>query len=288
MLRVSIERVLSRSLAFVFVLTMAGFSGVAESATPASAGVRVERDLAYGEDARQRLDIYVPEGLKGPAPVILFFYGGSWQHGEKAMYAGVGQLFASLGIVVAVADYRLYPQVHYPAFVEDGALALRFVHDHAKNYGGDASRVFVAGHSAGAYIAVMLASDPAYVTHAGGTLDWIAGAIGMSGPYDFLPLFGEPFIDMFGGSNRAETQPINHIDGRRPPMLLVTGDDDETVDPRNVERMAARLLAAGSHVETKIYPGVSHAGTLLSLAPDYRPATTITQDIARFIQGTSR
>src|ERR1700753_2725826 len=127
----------------------------------------VVRDLAYGSDPRQKLDLYVPDKLAGPAPVLLFFYGGSWTGGSKARYFAFGQAFASKGIVTAVADYRLYPQVRYPAFVQDGAHAFDWLHTHAAGYGGDASRIFLAGHSAGAYIAVMLAADRSYLKTAG-------------------------------------------------------------------------------------------------------------------------
>src|SRR5215475_12766126 len=125
----------------------------------APGGYRVVRDLAYGADPRQKLDLYVPDKLTGPAPMLLFFYGGSWTGGNKALYPAFGQAFASKGIITAVADYRLYPQVRYPAFVEDGAQAFAWLHTHATQYGGDPGGLFLSGHSAGAYIAVMLAAD---------------------------------------------------------------------------------------------------------------------------------
>ena len=123
-------------------------------------GYSVRRDIAYGGDPRQKLDVYIPDGLKGPAPMLLFFYGGSWESGKRGDYLGFGQAFASKGIITIVADYRLYPQVKFPAFMEDSASALAFVHAHGGDYGGDPKRLFVSGHSAGAYNAVMLGSDP--------------------------------------------------------------------------------------------------------------------------------
>jgi acetyl esterase/lipase len=246
-------------------------------------GYRIERDIPYGGDPRQKLDLYIPDGLKAPAPVILFFYGGSWQSGEKNYYLAFGEAFATKGIVVAIADYRLYPKVKYPAFVEDGALALRFMHDHVEQFGGDPSRIFVAGHSAGAYIAVMLASDLHYLAAVGGNIHWIRGVIGIAGPYDFLPLTDKNLIALFGGASRAETQPIHYIDGPRPPMLLVAGSGDTTVSPGNTERMAARLRAVGSKVETKLYPGVGHIGIILSIAPGFRFTTSLREDIVKFV-----
>src|SRR5579864_788671 len=192
-------------------------------------GYRIVRDLAYGSDPRQKLDLYVPDGLKANAPVLLFFYGGFWQSGSKVLYLYLGQAFASEGIVVAVADYRLYPQVRYPEFLRDGAAAFAYVQAHAAQYGGDPTRIFVAGHSAGAYIAVMLGADPTWLSEAGVDPKSLCGVIGISGPYNFLPTRDPNLIAIFGGADRPETQPLSHIDGRRPPMLLLTGSADTTV-----------------------------------------------------------
>jgi len=247
-------------------------------------GYHVARDLAYGPDPRQRLDLYVPDKLRAPAPVMLFFYGGSWKGGSKSLYRAFGQAFASQGIIAAVVDYRVYPQVRYPAFVEDGARALTWLHSHAAAHGGDTSRLFLAGHSAGAYIAVMLAADPSYLKAAGAAPSWIRGVIGIAGPYDFLPLQDDELITIFGGADRPQTQPINYIDGHRPPMLLATGMADETVLPRNTEHLAAKLRAFGSPVEEKRYPGAGHIGILLSLAPGFRGRTTLYQDMLDFVR----
>ena len=93
----------------------AAFS-VLNLAVPRS-GYRVVEGVPYGADPRRKLDIYIPDNLKAAAPVLLFFYGGAWQSGERGNYLAFGQAFASQGIVTIVADYRLYPQVKYPAFV---------------------------------------------------------------------------------------------------------------------------------------------------------------------------
>ena len=216
--------------------------------------------------------------------MILFFYGGNWDSGSKDLYRAFGQAFTSEGFVVAIADYRLYPAVKYPAFLEDAARAFRFMHDNAAKYGGDPGRVFLAGHSAGAYNAIMLASDPRYLKAAGADISQVRGAIGLAGPYDFLPLTDPGLIDMFGGRTRTETQPISHIDGKRPPMLLAAGTGDETVDPGNVTRMAARLKSFASPVEIKLYPGVGHVGLILSLVRPFRSRTSLRDDMAKFIR----
>ncbi|HVZ28631.1 MAG TPA: alpha/beta hydrolase [Rhizomicrobium sp.] len=251
-------------------------------------GYHVVRDLAYGPGPRQRLDLYVPDGLKAgskrSAPVLLFFYGGSWQSGAKDQYLAFGEAFASEGFVVAVADYRLYPQAKFPAFVEDGARAFHFLEGRAAAYGGDPGRIFVSGHSAGAYNAVMLAADPRYLKAAGSDISHLRGAIGLAGPYDFLPLSDPSLIAMFGGKDRKETQPITFVGGRRPVMLLVSGTDDETVGPRNTSNMAARLKRFGSPVEVKFYPGLGHIGLLLSLARPFRFLSPLRADMAQFIR----
>jgi len=247
-------------------------------------GYDVRAGLTYGPDPRHKLDVYVPQGLNGPAPVLLFFYGGAWSSGDRSQYLAFGQSFASKGIVTVVADYRLYPQVKYPAFAQDAARALAWVHAHAREHGGDPARIFVSGHSAGAYNAVMLASEPNFIESVGGTLDWIRGVIGIAGPYDFLPLTDPDYIDMFHGANNQDAMPVNHVDGKRPPMLLATGSDDGTVLPRNSDRMAARLKAHGNDVQVIKYPGVGHVGIILSLAPGFRGKTTLRDDMLRFIQ----
>ena len=244
----------------------------------------VVRDLAYGSDPRQKLDLYVPDKLAGPAPMLLFFYGGSWTGGSKARYFAFGQAFASKGIITAVADYRLYPQVRYPAFVEDGAHAFAWLHAHAAGYGGDASGIFLAGHSAGAYIAVMLAADGSYLAAADVDPASVRGVIGIAGPYDFLPLKDDELIAIFGGANRAQTQPIHYIDGVRPPMLLETGTEDTIVSPGNTSRLAARLRATGSPVQERQYPGIGHIGIILSLVPGLRGRTSLYNDMLGFVR----
>ncbi|HKU64553.1 MAG TPA: alpha/beta hydrolase [Rhizomicrobium sp.] len=258
-------------------------TGLVDLLVPRS-GYDVHRGLAYGQDPRQKLDIYVPQGLKAPAPVLLFFYGGAWQAGSRGDYRGFGQAFASAGIVTVVADYRLYPAVKYPAFVADAAAALAWLHVHAAEYSGDATRIFVSGHSAGAYNAVMLASEPEFIQARGGRLDWIRGVIGIAGPYDFLPMAEAAYIDMFHGRDNPDSMPVNHVNGKRPPMLLVTGDDDGTVYPRNTASMAAKLRAFSSPVREVHYPGTGHVGVLLSLVPGFRGTTNLRQDMLDFIR----
>jgi acetyl esterase/lipase len=248
-------------------------------------GYALHRGLSYGEGTRHKYDVYVPHGLKEPAPVILFFYGGGFVAGHRSEYRMAGEALASLGCIVAVADYRIFPEVTFPEFLHDGARALLAVHRDAKRYGGNRERIFLAGHSAGAYIAVMLAANPEYLKAAGADPAWISGVVGIAGAYDFLPITGERRIKVFGGENRLETQPIHFVNGKKPPMLLVTGANDSTVSVRNTRNMAARLRSVGGEVEEIVYPGVGHMGIILSLARGFRGRAPLRADIARFVAG---
>ena len=275
-------------------LTYLALAGLLTACSPLKAvnllvprtGYTVRQAIAYGPEPRQKLDVYIPDGLKGPAPVLLFFYGGGWQSGSRADYAGVGQAFASEGIVTLVADYRLYPQATFPAFVEDAARAAVFAHAHVAEWGGDPKRLFVAGHSAGAYNAVMLGSDPSYLKTAGADLSWIAGIIGIAGPYDFLPLTDPSYTAIFHGRNNRIILPIAHIGDapHHPAMLLITGGADGTVGPGNSTRMAAALKAHGDRAEVITYRGIGHIGIIASLLPPLRFTAPLRRDMLRFIQ----
>ena len=157
---------------------------------PGRAGLKVTRHLSYGEGARRRLDLYRPARTVGKLPVIVFFYGGSWQSGERADFGFVAARLARRGFLVAVPDYRVFPEVGFPGFLEDAAQAVAWMFDHAAGHGGDATSLFLMGHSAGAYNAVMLALAPDYLLTAGASAARLAGVIGLAGPYDFLPLGG--------------------------------------------------------------------------------------------------
>ncbi|WP_423822484.1 alpha/beta hydrolase [Salinisphaera sp. SPP-AMP-43] len=228
-------------------------------------------DIDYGAQARQTLDIYVPDNPAPGHPVVVFFYGGSWQSGDKQGYRFVGQALASQGITAVLPDYRLYPQVSFPAFVEDGAAAVAWTRRHIGDYGGDAAHLFVAGHSAGAHIAALLATDPAYLAAAGLSRNDLAGLIGLAGPYDFLPIRSPTLQRIF--APKAEwprTQPIRFVDGSEPPMLLLHGAADATVEPKNTTNMAAEVEAKGGSVKVKIYPDVNHVMLLAPLAATLR------------------
>jgi len=252
---------------------------------PRDPAVRVGRDLAYGPDPRQALDVYAPVGGAHGAPVLIFFYGGSWNSGRRQDYAFVGQALASRGFLCVVPDYRLVPDVRYPAFMQDAAAAVRWVRDHAAAYGGDPARISLAGHSAGAYIALQLALDTEFLTAAQVDPGLIRSVAGLSGPYDFLPLQVESTQAAFGGyPDLPATQPINHVHSGAPPAFLAHGSKDTLVEVRNTLALGKALAAAGDVVEVKIYPGLSHPDTVLALSLLLRGKAPILEDMTSFIR----
>lgn len=268
--------------AFFRSLVYRGAVTLADALVPRG-GYTLQRNIAYGGGERQVLDIYVPDGLTAPGPVLLFFHGGSWQFGDKSQYRALGQAFASKGIVTAVANYTLFPPHGFPRFLEDGAQAFKYVHARAHDFGGDPERIFLCGHSAGAYIAAMLGTNGDYLRAVGADPSAPRGIIGIAGPYDFLPLKDPVLIELFGGDNVPETQPIRFVDGKRAPMLLAHGRDDTTVGAGNSKRLAQALQSFGSEVVVRYYHRTGHIGILLSLAPGFRGRTTLYRDMLTFI-----
>ena len=217
-------------------------------------------------------------------PLVVFLYGGSWRMGDKATYPFVAAPLARRGAVVVAPNYRLYPEVRFPAFLQDNAAAVAWAIGHAAEYGADPRHVFIVGHSAGAYNAAMLALDPALLLAAGVRREALAGVVGLAGPYDFLPMTDPDIIPVFAPVNDGPaSQPINYVDGRNPPMLLLAGDADTTVRPRNTTALAARIAAAGGPVSSRIYPGVGHIGLVLAFAPLFRGKAPVLDDVWAFI-----
>jgi acetyl esterase/lipase len=240
---------------------------------------------AYGDDPRQGVDVYAPADIKA-APMVVFFYGGSWQEGERVDYRFVGSALAGRGFVTAIPDYRLYPQVLYPDFLKDSARAVRWARDNAARFGGDPERLVVMGHSAGAHIAAMLTLDREWLAAEGMEAHRdLSGMVGLAGPYEFLPLVDDTLKIIFGPeAGRAVSQPINHVDGHAPPLLLLTGGQDRTVDPANSTRLAAKVRAMGGVAERKDYPKLDHRTLVGALAPVLRPLGPVLPDVAGFIQ----
>ena len=247
-------------------------------------GSNVTAGLAYGTLPRQHLDVYRPTDATH-APVVVFFYGGGWRSGERADYRFVGDALAARGIVAVVADYRLYPEAGFPAFLRDAALAVAWTQRHIGDYGGDPARVFVAGHSAGGYIAAMLALDKRWLAAAGSSPASLAGWIGLAGPYAFLPIEARGVRPVFGYPDTpADSQPIHHVSRHAPPGLLLTGAADTTVDPRrNSVGLADALHEAGACAQLVQYPDLGHKLLVGALSRPLRWRAPVLDDVSAFV-----
>ncbi len=256
--------------------------------TPKDTSVRVGQDVPFGPHARHRLDVYSPRaGIKG-APVLVFFYGGSWSDGRRQDYVFAARALAARGFLTVMPDYRLYPEVRYPAFLDDGALAVRWAQDHAAEYGGDPRKILLAGHSAGAYNAVQLALDPSHFRAAGVDLSRIKGAAGIAGPYDFLPLDVDETKRTFGDfPDLAATQPVNHVRADAPPILLLHGDRDTVVGQYHTDNLAKALEAKGAPVARVIYPGVGHSAIILALSQPFRGNGRVLSDMTAYLMAAA-
>lgn len=250
---------------------------------------RLTRGLPYGPHARQQLDVYQPPGdIKG-APMVVFFYGGTWSSGNRADYRFVGEALASEGIVTVVADYRLSPEFRYPAFVEDSARAVRWALEKAPVYGADPGRVFVMGHSAGAYNAAMVALDPRWLRAEGSTPSRLAGWIGLAGPYDFLPIGDRQTRVAFNWPDTpTDSQPMAHVSAQSPPALLLAPTQDSLVNTqRSTVTLAQRLKSAGVKVESALYDTVSHVTLVAAMASVLRRQAPVLARVSAFVKSSA-
>jgi acetyl esterase/lipase len=257
-------------------------------------GVVQVADLSYADGPRHGIDVYAPSPAhpgepSGGAPIVVFFYGGGWVDGQREMYRFVGATLAAHGIVAVIPDYRVYPEVRFPAFIEDGAKAVAWARAHGAAYGGDPARLFLMGHSAGAQIATMLSLDPTWLAAEGmDPARDIAGVIGLAGPYDFLPLDTPTLKAIFGPSQTwARSQPINYVTAHAPPMFLAAARWDTTVDPGNTARLAARLRVSGDTVVERVYKFVGHRTLMGAFATPFTWLAPVRADVLRFIAASA-
>jgi acetyl esterase/lipase len=261
--------------------------GVVNARQP-STGAVIHANIAFDAPHGLSLDVYSPPNA-AHAPVVVFFYGGSWKSGKRQWYRWVGEQLAAQGIVAVIPDYRQWPAVRLDGFMADGAAAVRWAHDHAADHGGDPAHLFLMGHSAGAHIAALLSTDARWLAAVGMTPKALSGFIGLAGPYDFLPLTNADFIDMFGHTAEAQarSQPVNFVDGDEPPALLLQGESDGTVRPSNALSLQKRYEAHGEEADVKLYPGLGHMGILFALGP-WKDKAPVLSDAVTFIKGHSR
>ncbi len=272
------------SLIAVQLLTSSGCSPlhiVADlSAENSSAFIK---HIHYGNEPRQKLDIYTPQHIRDDSPVIVFFYGGSWKRGEKEKYGFVGHSFSGKGYVTVIPDYRLYPDVTFPAFVEDGALAISWLRkniDQAKN------GVVVMGHSAGAHTAALLALDKGYLEEVGQSQDLIRGMIGLAGPYGFNPMKYRSTRPIFAGNSPIEkTQPTTFACSANSPLLLFHGDEDSVVIAENSRELSRKITACGSETVKYIeLAETGHFSIVLGLSNSFLGDEDILSTIETFLQ----
>lgn len=239
----------------------------------------VTHDARYADGPRGGIDVYAPLEGEGPAPVVVFFYGGSWETGRRQDYRWVARTLAAQGFLTVVPDYRVYPDL-YPSFLEDGAAAVRWAIDNAPSLGGDPNRIVLIGHSAGAYNAAMLALDPRW-----GVSSQVRAFAGLSGPYVFLPLTSPVTTRTFGeADDLPATQPGAYARADAPAAFLANGEKDTLVRPRNTRKLAAALRDAGARVEERHYEGLGHAGPILALSRTFRRRSTLLADMVAFLK----
>ncbi|NBX66641.1 MAG: alpha/beta hydrolase [Proteobacteria bacterium] len=220
----------------------------------------VTRGIVFSTVPGLKLDVYVPKKKsKAPHDVLVFLYGGRWQLGSRDEYKFVADTFADRGYIVVIPDYRKYPRVKFPAFAEDAAAAIAWTHENIERMGGNPARIHIAGHSAGAHLAGLVAADESYLKKYGKDADKIIKSVaGLAGPYDFIP--DEPDLqDMFGPpANYPNMRVTSFISGTEAPMLLLHGLKDKTVKIGNLERLAQKIKDKGGRVETKTYETLDH------------------------------
>lgn len=269
----------------VALLFLSGCTGQAmlNSMTPTT-GYDIASNVVYDPVKSLRLDIYAPQNVRN-APVVVFYFGSRWTGGVKDDWKFVGEALASRGFVAVIPDYRQYPEVRFPVFVQDAARAVAWTQANIKTYRGDPDKLFVMGHSAGAHIAALLTLKEEFLAEAGGSRNWLRGMIGLAGPYNFLPITDPMLRDIFGPPEKfEESQPILFVEGDNPPMLLMHGEDDLIVSVRDTRSLADAIKKAGGPISTVIYPKMSHERIVTSLAKALRGQTDVVQHIGEFVR----
>ncbi len=245
------------------------------------------RNLNYGDHPRQKLDIYPVKAKNDqPSPVLIFFYGGRWKQGKRSWYGPLGRLLARQGMTVVVPDYRLYPEVRFPVFVQDAGRVVEWVWHHIHEYGGDTRRIFLMGHSAGAHIASLLALDQRYLQAHNLEAQSLAGMIGLAGPYDFLPFEDDELKDTFAPEVQyPDSQPINFADGKNPPLLLLHGSKDKIVGAGNSKRLWKRIIEKGGQARMVFFRRLDHMTILLAFLPGFAKLGPVRTEVLQFMMG---
>lgn len=268
-------------------LTLSACSGEraqnAVNATNSTRGLRVVLDQSYGPDARNRLDVYAPHDARN-APTLLFIHGGSWQGGDKSGHAFVGESLARAGYVVGVMNYRLAPQHRYPSYVQDGAAALKWLRDHAREFGGSPENLFVSGHSAGGFNAAELVDNARWLAEVNVPVSSIRGVIGIAGPYSYDFRQYQSRVAFPEGGDPGDIMPDRHIRPDAPPHLLLVAEKDTTVHPQNALNMEAALKKAGIPVQRVVLPRLNHVTVIGAVARNLTWLGGTRAELIRFVE----
>lgn len=264
-------------------ISPAGLLDVASRLAPGADRASLIRTAAFGSDPRQQLDVWAPDARGDePLPIIVFFYGGGWESGQRRNFGFVGRALAACGLIAILPDYRRLPDHVFPSFVEDGAAAVRWAIDHAEELGSDPARIAVSGHSAGAHLAALIAYDRRY-----GVADSIGAASLLSGPFDFDPMaYRETRLALGDWPEQADVMPVSFARKDAPPTQLITGTGDIIVRARNSQSMTRALTAVGASVELRLYRGQTHSDLIKSFSPIFRRANPVLEDMVAFLKRT--
>ncbi len=242
--------------------------------------------LRFGDSRRQLIDVYAPRGARA-APVVVFWYGGGFVSGRREQYRFVGAALAERGLVAILPDYDVYPPAVFPAFVTDAALAVRWASLHAAEYGGDPKKIFLMGHSAGGYLASMVALDRRYLAAAGGADIQVRGFIALSAPHVLNPNTDELRTIFAPPSKIADWQPLTYVSSTSPPALLIHGAADRLVGVEQSQRLSTALRAQGVDAKLIVLPGLAHTDTLAALSVPLRRRAPVLAETVDFIQRRS-
>ena len=284
--------VLAAVLAFLALQYAIGRNGPAvlsavDRLTGGARGTEFVKTHQFGESPAQKLLVYNSgSGDNALKPVLIFAHGGSWRSGDPEDYGFIARALVPEGFVVVLAGYRLGDDSIFPAIVKDTASVTAWTAENIAQYGGNPDAIYLSGHSAGAYNAVMTALDRQWLAREGLRENAVKGVIGLSGPYDFFPFDSDSTKLTFGSTPDAETvtQPIAFVRGDAPPMLLMTGKKDTTVRPRNTRILAEKLAEAGASAETRVFAEMDHISILTAIASPWRRDPAVVDAISNFVK----